>query len=393
MAQNVTIAGAQYPSVPAVDIPKTGGGTARFVDTSDANAIASDILQGKIAYVNGQKITGTGSGGGGTIIELPPTSDWESTTFTLDNNYFISSDYTIPTGYTLIIPESYFLIIKYNSSYPTLTNNGTIRIPSGTNSNKAVIYLFEDCNLVNNGLIQLNDGIIYVEQDASLTNSFNSTINGSNGMIFNYLGEITNNGTWGSSVKIENKWGDVTGATIFRDWVLSEPLTATENRTYTAPSGTAYSPVTVDVSGGGGTECDLYAGKDAPSGAVNGDLWLDISDEPTGKAVQISNASSRRSGTSYGAISNVTLTVEKTGTYDVYWSGFRSATSGTFGTQLYKNGTSSGSAQTTFSNHEQHPHLSNVSLSVGDVLTIQGRSGSTSNYIYASNLIIIEVGD
>lgn len=34
MAQNVTIAGAQYSAVPAVDIPKTGGGTARFYDVS-----------------------------------------------------------------------------------------------------------------------------------------------------------------------------------------------------------------------------------------------------------------------------------------------------------------------------------------------------------------------
>lgn len=31
-----------------------------------------------------------------------------------------------------------------------------------------------------------------------------------------------------------------------------EPLTVTENKTYTAPAGKAYSPVTVNVSGGGG---------------------------------------------------------------------------------------------------------------------------------------------
>ena len=37
----------------------------RFPDTFDADAAVGDIASGKIAYVNGVKIIGTATGGGG----------------------------------------------------------------------------------------------------------------------------------------------------------------------------------------------------------------------------------------------------------------------------------------------------------------------------------------
>lgn len=60
MAQNVVINEVTYQNVPSVEIPKSGGGTAEFVDTSDATLDSGDkLLSGNTAYADGTKYTGT----------------------------------------------------------------------------------------------------------------------------------------------------------------------------------------------------------------------------------------------------------------------------------------------------------------------------------------------
>lgn len=65
MAKNIELMGAVFPDVPSIKLPQYGGGLVSFDDTSDADAVAGDIAQGKTAYVNGVKVVGTNHGGGG----------------------------------------------------------------------------------------------------------------------------------------------------------------------------------------------------------------------------------------------------------------------------------------------------------------------------------------
>jgi hypothetical protein len=77
MAQNITLLGASYSDVPAVTLPKTGGGTATFTDVTDTTAAAADVASGKYFYTAaGVRTQGTASGGGGTdrLVLLQTTS-------------------------------------------------------------------------------------------------------------------------------------------------------------------------------------------------------------------------------------------------------------------------------------------------------------------------------
>lgn len=67
MAQNISLWGATYSNTPAVLLPKSGGGTARFTDVTPTTASASDVASGKIFFAaDGTQTTGTNSGGGGS---------------------------------------------------------------------------------------------------------------------------------------------------------------------------------------------------------------------------------------------------------------------------------------------------------------------------------------
>ena len=66
MAQNVIINSVTYQNVPEVDIPKSGGGTAKFYDTAAADISAGDVLTGKTAFGSSGSVSGSMANNGAT---------------------------------------------------------------------------------------------------------------------------------------------------------------------------------------------------------------------------------------------------------------------------------------------------------------------------------------
>lgn len=158
--------------------------------------------------------------------------------------------------------------------------------------------------------------------------------------------------------------GTKTGAavTVSASELVSGSETKTANGTYDV---TNLAELVVNVSGGGGSS----------------------------KNAQVVQGTTRTTSSTLTAI-GAEMTVSKTGTYDVYWSAFRSSTSSsyTYGTQLYIDGSAHGTQNTTWSNHVQNNHLTNVSLTQNQKIRVYGRnSRGSSYYIYAPTLVIVEV--
>lgn len=188
-------------------------------------------------------------------------------------------------------------------------------------------------------------------------------------------------------------YGSVANPTATKSAVSNHSVTVTPSVTYTvgytdggSKTGTA---VTVSAS-------ELVSGSETKTANGTYDvtnlasLVVNVSGS-TGKNVQAYRGYDTVSSTSYTA-TDVTLTVAKTGIYNVSWMGYRNTNSGTSGSQLYVNGASRGSASTSFVNTYGHSvSLTNQSFNQGDVLVVRARARSTSYIMGVGNLIIEEV--
>lgn len=126
MAKNVVINGVTYSNVPEVDIPISGGGTAKFMDTSDANATGAQLRNGATAYVDGSKVVGSMTEKSAQTY-TPTTSDQ-----TINANQFLAGAQTIKGDTNLVGPNivagKAIFNVAGTATLPSISQDSTTKV-------------------------------------------------------------------------------------------------------------------------------------------------------------------------------------------------------------------------------------------------------------------------
>lgn len=129
MAQNIIIRGVTYADCPEVDIPKSGGGTAKFMDTADATLDnGNKMLANTTAYANGVKYTGSIASKAAQTY-TPTTSDQ-----TISAGQYLSGAQTVKGDVNLvagnIISGATIFGVEGSVQVPIITQDSTTKILS-----------------------------------------------------------------------------------------------------------------------------------------------------------------------------------------------------------------------------------------------------------------------
>lgn len=165
MAQSVSLWGASYTDVPAIDVPKTGGGTARFTDTSPTTAVDSDVASGKVYFKSdGTQSTGTGGGGGVTVTDEANTTGTTAVVTADDVTTLITKSITQNGTYTASSDSA----DGYSSVTVNVSGGSSAQIATGTFTGSGSITQSISCSFA--------PDLIYLYGDLSSDPSYRGVV-------------------------------------------------------------------------------------------------------------------------------------------------------------------------------------------------------------------------
>ena len=391
------------------------------MDVTDTTAVASDVATGKYFYTAaGVRTAGTASGGNDFIITVSwndSTQMWEPDCTYAD----VSAAYT--AGKTIVV------------DLEGVSGEGTS--DGEWNDVENVLYYwvhdFDDgvikeysYTLDSDGLVGEMIGTYYVlnNQDKSATPTTSTqsvtydsgytglgtvTVNAMPSMTLPSSASGTSSGTRKATISSSTSTQYINIPTGYNGtaqyYQLSAP-TAMTLPTTTSSTGSGTSKLAV-TPGTANKYINIPTGYNSAAAyyTVNGDANLVAGNIKSGttifgvqgtysgggssKNVQVAQSTTRSTSSTYTEC--ISLTCSTAGTYDVYWSTFRSSTSGTWGSQLYLGDTAYGTAQTgSWSNHIQNIHLTGVSISANQEVSVRVRTRGSNYYGYVGTLTIVQ---
>ena len=129
---SVVINSVTYANCPEVDIPKSGGGTAKFYDVTEADAAAGNVLSGKVFIGPSGQDTGSMANNGSTSGSISTKAGTVTVPagYTTGGTVSIASAAVTDCVASNILTGKSILGVSGNLSLPTISQDSTTKVLS-----------------------------------------------------------------------------------------------------------------------------------------------------------------------------------------------------------------------------------------------------------------------
>lgn len=129
---SVVINSVTYANCPEVDIPKSGGGTAKFYDVTEADASSANVLSGKVFIGPSGQDTGSMANNGSTSGSISTKAGTVTVPagYTTGGTVSIASAAVTDCVASNILTGKSILGVSGNLSLPTISQDSTTKVLS-----------------------------------------------------------------------------------------------------------------------------------------------------------------------------------------------------------------------------------------------------------------------